>query len=846
MKKKSMFLSALFIVMSLTTQSQEKVNEYHVSPAVTLRMPLQGDSINFKGDMFTIKELLKTPLIFDFKENECDYVEVDTTGYVTMPRVEKDYQVYLFSTKVRTDRFMHAALKVFSPVCFEIYVDGVLKQTNTNVADTVTKIRPVSVPLRMEPQKDYDVLIKLLASEKDKLAPMLKCEFEKDKKFKDATCYVGLNHKRRFSLYETTFGARTSILSLSPNGKYLMQGETHGYSLKNSNSTINLLDMKTKKVLIPNLLPGLRWMPRSNKLYYTTNGENGRNLVLLDPATNTQNIIKKNIPEGAFQWSPTEDFLIYSKTDVSDIPQGNIRRHLMPDDRIPGARNRNYLVKYDLNTGIFERITYGTCSVYLNSISPDGKKLLCISRKPNITEYPFSLNSLIEIDLATLKADTLIREDAYLNSAVYSPDASQLLLIASPEAFGGIGKNCGSLPIANGFDTQAFLMNLSTRQITPITRDFNPSVEFIQWNRTDGCIYFNTTDEDCKHIYRYVPQNGKFEKLPLKEDVINAFSLPQDAPSTAVYIGSGNTSTGVAYSYDMKKQASTLLANPAASKLDEIKFGEMEEWNFTAADGTLVKGMMCLPPDFNPEKKYPLIVYYYGGTTPTTRGMTSPYSAQLFASRDYVVYVIQPSGAIGFGQEFSARHVNAWGDWTADEIIEGTKKFCEAHPFVDSKKIGCIGASYGGFMTQYLQTKTDIFAAAVSHAGISNVTSYWGEGYWGYSYNSIAAAGSYPWNNPDLFVKHGSLFNADKINTPLLLLHGTVDTNVPIGESIQLYNALKILGKPVEYITVAGENHFISDYNNRVLWHNTIMAWFARWLQDRPEWWNELYPSRNW
>lgn len=222
-----------------------------------------------------------------------------------------------------------------------------------------------------------------------------------------------------------------------------------------------------------------------------------------------------------------------------------------------------------------------------------------------------------------------------------------------------------------------------------------------------------------------------------------------------------------------------------------------------------------------------MIVYYYGGTTPTTRGISNPYCAQLFASRDYVVYIIQPSGTIGFGQEFSARHVNAWGKRTADDIIEGTKQFCKEHPFVDEKKIGCLGASYGGFMTQYLQTQTDIFAAAVSHAGISDVTSYWGEGYWGYSYNAIAAADSYPWKDPDLFTKQGSLFNADKINTPLLLLHGTVDTNVPIGESIQLFNALKILGKTVEFVTVDGENHFISDYDKRIKWHNSIMAWFA-------------------
>jgi alpha-beta hydrolase superfamily lysophospholipase len=101
------------------------------------------------------------------------------------------------------------------------------------------------------------------------------------------------------------------------------------------------------------------------------------------------------------------------------------------------------------------------------------------------------------------------------------------------------------------------------------------------------------------------------------------------------------------------------------------------------------------------------------------------------------------------------------------------------------------------------------------------------------------------WNNPELFTKQGSLFNADKINTPLLLLHGTVDTNVPIGESIQLFNALKILGKTVEFITVDGENHFIADYPKRVQWHNSIMAWFARWLQDSPQWWEDMYPERH-
>jgi dipeptidyl aminopeptidase/acylaminoacyl peptidase len=216
------------------------------------------------------------------------------------------------------------------------------------------------------------------------------------------------------------------------------------------------------------------------------------------------------------------------------------------------------------------------------------------------------------------------------------------------------------------------------------------------------------------------------------------------------------------------------------------------------------------------------------------------YPYQVFASLGYVVYVVQPSGALGFGQEFAARHTGTWGDMSSDDIIEGTQQFCKEHTFIDTKKIGCIGASYGGFMTQYLQTKTNLFAAAISHAGISNIASYWGGGYWGYTYGEVAQYGSFPWNNPDLYVKHSPLFNADKINTPLLLIHGTVDTNVPPFESQQLYTALRILGKEVEYIQVNGENHVITDWKKRHEWQNAIFAWFAKYLKGQPEWWEAI------
>lgn len=844
--KKIMILSGLLLCAGLSVRAQEKVTEYNVRPAVAVRMPIQGDSINLVGEKFTVDKLLKTNISLDLEGKPYERMTADTAGYVRVSKPERDNLFYLFATNLRAEQFMKGKLNVYSPARFEVYVNGVSKQSKTTAEDSLSQVRPTAVSLRLEPEADYEIVIKLLSTSGDKTEPVLKCEFEKDKEFADVRYQASPEMKRRLSLYNTAFGSRVRWVSLSPDGKYLLTCYSDNYSVKRSKTHCELTEVKTGRMILPAANEKMRWMPRSSKLYYTVTGERQNDLVVFDPATMREEIILKDVPEGYFTWPPTEDYLIYSSQDEGEKVSGPLKRLLHPDDRIPNSRNRAYIVKYDLTTGLSERLTYGSHSVYLNDISLDGKKLLCSTSKSNITQCPFSLTSLFEIDLETLKADTLVAWDAYVNSAAYSPDGQQLLVSGSPSAFGGIGKNCGPHPIANDFDTQAFLMDRATKKIDPITREFNPSIEFQQWNPVDGCIYFNTTDEDCKHIYLYVPKTGKFEMLPLQEDVIGSFSLPDMNPAVAAYVGGGDTSSGVAYLYDARKKTSTLLANPMKPTLDKIELGTMEEWNFTAADGTVIKGMKCLPPSFDPNKKYPLIVYYYGGTSPTTRGITSPYCAQLFASRDYVVYVIQPSGATGYGQEFSARHVNAWGDRTADEIIEGTKKFCAAHPFVNEKRVGCLGASYGGFMTMYLQTKTDIFAAAASHAGISNVTSYWGEGYWGYSYNSVAAAGSYPWSKPDLFTKHGALFNADKINTPLLLLHGTVDTNVPIGESIQLYNALKILGKPVEFITVDGENHFISDYSKRELWHNSIMAWFARWLQDSPAWWNDLYPERHW
>jgi dipeptidyl aminopeptidase/acylaminoacyl peptidase len=295
---------------------------------------------------------------------------------------------------------------------------------------------------------------------------------------------------------------------------------------------------------------------------------------------------------------------------------------------------------------------------------------------------------------------------------------------------------------------------------------------------------------------------------------------------------------------DLTHASSRVLDVPAEARFANLRSGSVEPWSFTASSGVEVDGRVYLPPDFDPKKKWPCIVYYYGGTAPVGREFGGRYPKEWWAAEGYVVYVPQPSGATGYGQLRSAKHVNDWGETTAAEVIEGTKQFLASHAYVDPKRVGCIGASYGGFLTMQLVTKTDLYAAAVSHAGISSLAGYWGEGYWGYTYSSVATAESFPWNRRDVYVDKSPIFHADKVKTPILLTHGTEDTNVPTLESDAFFTALKLVGAPVEYVQVEGLDHLIVDHAKRVVWSRTIVAWFDRYLKGEPEWWNDLWPDR--
>ncbi|MBK5721919.1 S9 family peptidase [Dysgonomonas sp. Marseille-P4677] len=839
------FLVFLFlsITISLSSQKKQTLSEIYTLAPVAVKDPLIIDSLNLKGEKYSVKDLLKMKLTIPEQSDFVRPLKSDTAGYFYAEKPKEGSTFQLFSFYVNGDRYAKANLKVTSPNLLELYVDGKLVASKTTKEDNLRTEKEITATFNPYPLSSR-VVIKLLASSDDKASAAVKVVLENEKNDSQTIFSVVDSDKRTVNFTDMLLGKRVTSTSISPNGQYLLIGYRNTFGEKGL-STTQLYDIKTGnniQIDIDGKKRQLNWMPLSNKLFYISKTEEGTDLVTVDPATLVETILAKNIPDEFIYFSPDERSFFYTRQEKGEEAKGDLKLLQSPEDRQPGYTNRSFIHKYDIRSGLSQQLTYGAHSTRLNDISSDGKQILFSITDETITERPFRKYSMFKLDLATMQVDTLWSNEGFANGSSFSPDGKKILITGAGEAFNGIGLNIAQGQIANSYNGLAFIMDLASREIDPIAKDFNPSIEGVFWNKKDNQIYFRTTDQDYVNIYSYNTTNKTFTKLPLNEDVIRSFNV-SDNSLQAVYFGVSQSNSTRAYIYDLKSQKSTLVADPYKERLSQITLGKVEDWNFTNSVGTEIKGSFYLPPHFDTSKKYPMIVYYYGGTTPTSRTFEGPYPGHVFASQGYIVYVIQPSGATGFGQKFAALHVNAWGKRTAEDIIEGTQQFIKEHSFVDDKKIGCVGASYGGFMTMYLQTQTDMFAAAVSHAGISSISSYWGEGYWGYTYSSGASAHSYPWNNPDLYIKQSPLFSADKVHTPILFTHGTVDTNVPIGESIQMYTALKILGRPTEFIQVKDENHGVVNYKRRVEWNNSIMAWFSKWLKDDNSWWKGLYPN---
>jgi dipeptidyl aminopeptidase/acylaminoacyl peptidase len=800
--------------------------------------------LSFKDiDISRLSPSLETPVNTFEGSASWTIVSADTLGALIEGLADMPSTSYL-AAYIELPRWMKIEVEAASTDLFELFIDGVslVKSEKANGTGNLGDVKSGSRNLK---QGKHLLIVKMVQVPGDTIADWrMDASLKATEDFKEKPV-ISIDPTTRLDISHILDVPNISGIDVSPNGDLVLisywrflppDGERETYreirSLPGGElvSTIRESDMSN-----------IEWAPSGNRLSYVSQRKGKGSIRILDLDTGGTEVIIEDIKDlRGYTWSPDGTWMAYY-INVKDKDDGTgVKRLRGIQDRQRFARGRTSMMMTSVPGGSSRKLAAGKFDSYVSDIHPDGRKILLSRYYEDLSERPFGTSELILLDLDDMSTRQL-HKGHWVGGAQWSPDGKKILIEAGPSTFGDIGKDVEEGVIPNDYDGQLYIMDPGTGKVEALSKDFDPAITGAIWSKTDNRIYITAQKKDLKKFYRYDSRKKTFREIKTEADIVSRLSI-SSKKSIAAFAGEGASMAPAVYSIDLKKDRVREIASPGSGILNNVKIGEIGDFDFITESGTTIIGRIHYPPDFDSTRLYPCIVYYYAGTSPVGRRFGGRYPFNLWAAKDFIVYVLQPSGATGFGQKFSTAHVNDWGKVTSEEIISGVGKFLDAHPFVNRYRVGCEGASYGGFMTQLLITRTDIFAAAVSHAGISMIGSYWGEGYWGYGYNAVSAAESYPWNRPDIYVDQSPLFAADKIVTPLLLLHGAADTNVPPGESEQMYTALKILGKDVEYIKYEGQNHFILDYKKRKSWSDAQLAWFDKYLKDQPEWWDEMYP----
>lgn len=851
-------------LMAMTAMAGDtlSVNTFrHIGP-MPLQTPVMLDSLDTQG-----KKLDAAGSLLGAYTNLNALRKAGVWQGEELPLGEQEYALHLLGFTLQSRHYTKANLQLDkAPAHYELYRNG-------------AKVQPGEMTL--EPG-NYDFVLKCLVRNGEVAGDTAKVQPDslRLQLVTEHPEWLTLGTEKKDGVYnvEAMMQSQTCAgMSLSPDGRWaLVQTAVRG---PKAQRLYKVVELGTGRVVSEGRY--VEWMPRSNRYYYTRTLQEGRELVAVDPATQHEEVLAQHLPEGWFQMLPNERQLLFSLPQEGPKELNkDVFEVLNPEDRQPGWRDRSTQALYDMQTGMMQQLTFGYSNCWVADVTQDSRYALLGKSEntflidPSPKERPVrpsQVMSYYRLDLETLAMDTLVERDGFLSGAQFAPDGREVLFQGSPEAFGRIGCTLAPEQIPSMFDYQAYILSLpasgqvtpSTCQVRPMTRDFDPSVSSMVWSMADGMIYLTAENRDSLSLYRMEPKTGTIARLELPEEYVKNYSLANAAPVLALY-GQSAMNSDRLYYVDLAKlkvgktgsialgKALHLYDDMSARTLADYQVAECRPWNFTNSVGDEVTCRYYLPVGFDPSQSpdeaaatYPMITYYYGGCSPVSRMFESSYPWQIWASLGYAVLVVEPSGTAGFGQEWASRHVNTAGTDPARDITEAVREFCGQHPWVNAQKMGCCGASYGGFMTQYLQTLPDCpFACAISHAGISDHTTYWGYGYWGYSYSEVSMAGSYPWSESDLYVKQSPIYNVDKIHTPILFLHGTKDNNVPINNSIQMFTALKLLGRETALVCVEGEDHGIAEYNKRTAWLKTQLAWFQKYLQDDDSWWEALYPKK--
>lgn len=434
--------------------------------------------------------------------------------------------------------------------------------------------------------------------------------------------------------------------------------------------------------------------------------------------------------------------------------------------------------------------------------SPGGKKIICHSRIYKVAPDDEQDTDLWTIDVETKTVKEFLTWGGYsLSNATYSPDGSQLLFYAEV--------------LANRHATQTQLAVINTNGGTPtsltafLDRDPGQAV----WSADSKNIYFSSQTEGDIPLYMIAARGGKEIKILGNDSGVNDFDLIGDK---LVYALTETKNPWEVYLYTLKDKSSKQLTKLNESWLKEKTVVTPKEYWLTRPDGNRIQYWVMEPIGKKEGLKYPTILNIHGGPTamwgPGIFSMWHEY--QLENSWGYGVVYCNPRGSGGYGDKFKKGNFKDWGKSPADDILASLDEAMKGNGWIDKDNLFVEGGSYAGYMVAWIISHDNRFKAANAQRGVYDLTTFMGEGNaWRLVPTNFAG---YPWQKETkaLLDSESPLTYVDKINTPLLIIHGDQDLRTGVIQSEMLYKSLKILNKPVEYIRYPKEGHELTRSGN--------------------------------
>ena len=373
--------------------------------------------------------------------------------------------------------------------------------------------------------------------------------------------------------------------------------------------------------------------------------------------------------------------------------------------------------------------------------------------------------------------------------------------------------------------TELAVISASGGTPRPLTRELDRNTFTPRFSPDGRLVYFILEDHGRQLLATVPAKGGNMDQNVSGENVVYDYDVASDG--SIAFLAARPGSPGELFTLVKGKSQQVTTVN--AKALEPIQLGAVDRVHFKSKDGTEIEGFVTRPPQFDPSKKYPMLLWIHGG--PTAQYMEDfHFQPQLFAANGYVVLRVNPRGSTGYGEDFCKAIWADWGNKDYDDVMAGVD-YVISQGYVDENRLGVGGWSYGGILTDVVITKTNRFKAA--SPGASMLNHFLGYGIDHYQFEWEKEVGL-PWEKPDAYLKLSPYFQMKNVTTPCLVVCGASDQNVPLVNSEQLYQTLRRLGVETMLIVYPEEPHGISRPSFQKDLYERYLAWFGHYLQGAP------------